>query len=395
MNKDWKSTTRLVLGPVATGSSYYPRQDIIENIWVKIESNAHVLIAAPRRVGKTSVMKAMLLEERDGFSIAFESIQNIKSEKEFYKRIYDLIFGSLSKKEKLQEWLKNLSKTISIKGIDVKGKVELEKVEIDYLSAITSIAEKIAEHNETVVLLIDELPEVLFTLYKAGQVEEAKSILKTLRVWRQEDAFKKLKFVFAGSVGIHFVVKHIEDRTSDLNDLAKVNYEPLSKVEAKNYIDWATENATIQYDETLKEIILEKINYYVPYFINLLLDRIDKQARAKENPHIRSADIDFAFDFVVKDTEYFKDWFNRLNDYLPATDFDFVNEVLIHTAHKNTISIQEIYDKAVKHKKTTEYMLLINELENDGYIVENKNGYVFISPFLQAFWKKINPIYND
>ena len=395
MNKDWKSTTRLVLGPVATGSSYYPRQDIIENIWVKIESNAHVLIAAPRRVGKTSVMKAMLLEERDGFSIAFESIQNIKSEKEFYKRIYDLIFGSLSKKEKLQEWLKKLSKTISIKGIDVKGKVELEKVEIDYLSAITSIAEKIAEHNETVVLLIDELPEVLFTLYKAGQVEEAKSILKTLRVWRQEDAFKKLKFVFAGSVGIHFVVKHIEGRTSDLNDLAKVNYEPLSKNEAKNYIDWATENATIQYDETLKEIILEKINYYVPYFINLLLDRIDKQARAKENPHIRSADIDFAFDFVVKDTEYFKDWFNRLNDYLPATDFDFVNEVLIHTAHKNTISIQEIYDKAVKHKKTTEYMLLINELENDGYIVENKNGYVFISPFLQAFWKKINPIYND
>ena len=201
-----------------------------------------------------------------------------------------------------------------------------------------------------------------------------------------------MKFVFAGSIGIHSIVKQIEGRTSDLNDLEKVNYEPLSKIEAENYIDWATENVTIQYDKALKEIFLNKVNYYVPYFINLLLVEIDKKARKNENKKVTKTEIDFAFDIVVNETEYFEDWFNRLRDYLPATDFTFVNEVLIHAAHKNTISIQEIYDKAVKHSKTVEYMLLVKELENDGYIVKNKTGFVFISPFLQAFWKNINPI---
>ena len=391
---NWKSPSKIVLGSVATGANFYPREDIIENIWEKIENNAHVLIAAPRRVGKTSLMKAMLATEREGFCIAFESIQNVKSEKDLYKRIYNLMYDSLSKKEKLKEGLKSWIKTKGIKAIDIKGKLELEKVEIDYLKEINRIAEKITEHNETVVLLIDELPEVLFTIFKAGQVDEAKAILKTLRVWRQDDAFKKLKFVFAGSVGIHFVVRHIEGRTSDLNDLTKVNYEPLTVIEAKNYIDWATENVTIQYNENLKEIILQKVNYYVPYFINLLLTEIDKQARQNENTNINKAEIDIAFDIVVKETEYFADWFNRLKDYLPPTDFSFVNEVLIYTSHKNIITIQAIYNIAVKHNKIETYGVLLRELENDGYIVENKNEFVFISPFLQAFWKKNNPIYN-
>lgn len=83
---------------------------------------------------------------------------------------------------------------------------------------------------------------------------------------------------------------------------------------------------------------------------------------------------------------------------MPKTDFDFVNEILIHISHKGTISIQTIFDKAIKHTKTDEYMDLIHDLTQDGYIVETSVGsnyYVFISPFLKAFWKRNNPIYNE
>jgi uncharacterized protein len=39
-------------------------------------------------------------------------------------------------------------------------------------------------------------------------------------------------------------------------------------------------------------------------------------------------------------------------------------------------------------------MALIQGLEHDGYITEQKEQYVFISPFLKAFWKNDNPIYD-
>jgi hypothetical protein len=80
---------------------------------------------------------------------------------------------------------------------------------------------------------------------------------------------------------------------------------------------------------------------------------------------------------------------------MSTPDFNFVNNLLIHTAHKGYITIQEIYDKAVKHKKTADYMGFINDLEKDGYLVEVDQRYLFISPFLREFWKKNNPILSQ
>jgi uncharacterized protein len=112
---------------------------------------------------------------------------------------------------------------------------------------------------------------------------------------------------------------------------------------------------------------------------------------------ISNSDIDQAFNLVIKNNEHFADWKTRLKDYMPKDDFDFVNEILIHISHNDFITIQAIYDKAKKYGKTNDYMDLISDLEQDGYIVEEAEGskkYIFISPFLKTFWLRNNPIYN-
>jgi len=97
---------------------------------------------------------------------------------------------------------------------------------------------------------------------------------------------------------------------------------------------------------------------------------------------------------VAKHSDYFEDWKKRLQNYMPVKDFKFVNDILTHTAHKGHISLQEIYDKAVEHNKTTDYMEFIKELEKDGYIIEVENKYQFVSSFLSSFWKRNNPTFN-
>ena len=79
---------------------------------------------------------------------------------------------------------------------------------------------------------------------------------------------------------------------------------------------------------------------------------------------------------------------------LSDNDPQFVNEILKHIAHRDRITIQEIYDKAIKYEKEDDYMTFIRDLQQDGYIVENEGKYIFISPFLKEFWKLDNPIYN-
>ena len=207
---------------------------------------------------------------------------------------------------------------------------------------------------------------------------------------------KKVHFVLAGSVGMYYVVNIIDNRSADLNDLAVIDFKPLSGKEALNYIDWATKDASVTYSKKLKQYLLDKIHYFVPYFINLLLDEINKQAKKANNTKITTENIDFAFDTVVKHSDHFKDWKKRLQDYMPSVDFDFVNEILIHASHKGCITLQEIYDKAIKYAKTADYMDFISDLEKDGYVIEfEKDTYRFISPFLSAFWKRNNPIYHS
>ncbi|MDR0799151.1 MAG: AAA-like domain-containing protein [Dysgonamonadaceae bacterium] len=394
MEDKWKDP-KIVIGNVAEGDCYYPRNEIVEQIWNELEKGSSILIAAPRRVGKTSVMEFMKDAEKENYKLIFSNIQGIDSADKFYERIYTLLLNCLNKSNKAKKWFKNFLKSKSITEITLNG-LKFERKPTDFLKETNDLLVEINNNKETgkIVLLIDELPEVLFKINKTNS-ENAISILKNLRHWRQQPEMnKKVQFVLAGSIGIHYAVNAIEQRNSDLNDLATIDFPPLLFSEVCTYIDWATNTATIHYSEELKNYLANKIAYYVPFFINIMLDEINKEAKKNNNPNISTKDIDKAFDKIVKNSDHFEDWKNRLKKYMPPGNFNFVNEILTHAAHRDKISLQEIYDKAVKYNKTADYMDFIHDLEKDGYITETNEKYVFISPFLSAFWKKNNPVYN-
>lgn len=394
MTKEWVGP-KIIIGTSATGTYYYPRPEIIAEIWEELGKGNNALIAAPRRVGKTSVMIEMVESCPPGYKCLFRNIQGIESEKAFYKLFYELIVSCLNGFQKTTIWFKEIWKEHKIDEISIDGKVKLKDGAINYLEEINNLLPKLNNKDIKIVLFIDELPEVLHKMNEAKKTAEAVGILKNIRRWRQDIAFKNMQLVLAGSVGIHYVVKAIEGRTTDINDFNPIKFEALSVTQAQHYLVWATSNnATVQYDENCSNHLLSKIQYYVPYFINLMLSEVNAAAKKNENPSITTADIDKAFDAVVKNSDHFKDWKTRLFDYMPKGDANFLNDVLIHIAHKNSIGKQKIYDIATAHSKVIERMDLIDELEKDGYITEQKEKYVFLSPFLKAFWKRNNPIYN-
>lgn len=392
--ENWKSP-KIVVGPTATGDFYFDRPQIVSKIWEEVHKGSHVLLAAPRRVGKSSVMEHMVENCPEDIKCIFRNIQAIQSEQEFYRKIYELMILCLSKFEKKTKWISDFLGGIKITEITLTGVKFSDEKELNYLNEINKLLPQLSSNKLRIILFIDELPEVLNNMYKAKKTEEASAILDNLRQWRQTPAFKKhFSLVLAGSVGIHHVVKKIDGRVADLNDLYKVTFEPLSDEEARAYITWVTHEATIQYNEELKEYLLQKIAYQLPYFINLVLDKINATAQKTKMEKISIDDIDKAFESVTKHSDHFIEWKNRLVQYFPKDESDFMNEVLIYIAHKNKITKRKLYDLAVKHQRTNDYIELMDGLERDGYITEQSDNYVFVSPFLKAFWKRTNPIYD-
>jgi hypothetical protein len=391
MEKTWIQP-RIIIGAAATGDFYYHRPEIEENIWLEINKGSHILIAAPRRVGKTSLLKYLENNPRIGFKVIFKSVQGIDSASDYFSVIYNLILTCLSQSNRYKNQLSKYLKSKKITEINLKGGIKFEDANFDYLKEIKSIISDLDQKGEVIVLLIDELPEVLHTLHKSGKNDVALQILRNIRNWRQDDIFNKLKFVYSGSIGMHYITKSISGRTSDLNDLADVKFPPFSYDEAKKYIEWATCDATIKYDTNLSEYLLSKIQFYIPYFINLMLGKIDINAFKKEKPVIDIYDIDAAFIEIIKENKNFDDWAQRLSDYLTDKEYSFVNKTLTYIAHNENITIQKIYDFATQFEFANKYMQFINDLENDGYIVENDNKFTFISPYLKEYWRRNNPI---
>lgn len=386
---------KIIIGNTATGEYYFQRPFIEACIWDEIQKGNHVLIAAPRRVGKSSVMQAMVDHPLEDTRCIFKNIQGIKSEAEYYQRFYELLVQCLSRFGKSKTWLGGMLKGIKIDEITLEGVKFGDKKDINFAEEIKNLLTEISKNKIRVVLLLDELPEVLNFLHKQNRDTEASHILNHLRELRQNPNIRgHLSLVLAGSVGIQHVVKAIEGRIADLNDFNSVPFDPLSQGEAKAYLAWATQEATVQYDAALMDHLLNHVRHFIPYFLNLMLDEINKSARKANNPAVTTAQIDAAFATIVRNSDHFKEWKNRLSDYFSPEQAAFLNKVLTCIAHEDSIRPQRLYDLAGKHGLQDAYMELVRGLEHDGYLLEQDGRYMFVSPFLQAFWKLDNPIYT-
>ena len=395
--KNWKSP-KIIIGSKAIGKEYYNRTDLEELIIKEIKKGNHINIAAPRRVGKTSVVYYISKNKLSDYHCIFESIQSLQSENEVYKRIYELILSSFNSNIKTIKKLKNYLSGRGIKSISFEGVEFIDKKDIDYIKEIENICSELIKNNEKVVLFIDELPDVLYHLHKYNtpdKKDEAIRLLRNLRVWRQNDQFKNLTLVLTGSVGFHHIVKMIEGRATDLNDLNNIKFEAFTKKQALAYIQHVTNEATIKYTANMAKYLLDKVSYLIPYFINLLLREVDSVSIKNQTKKLTKKTINTAFDIIVRENKDFKDWKDRLFEYYSDFDAKFMNEILVYLAHYDTLSLRRMYDLAVKHKQEIHYMDIIEILENDGYIIEYNDSYTFISPFLKAFWKKNQPIYNE
>jgi AAA+ ATPase superfamily predicted ATPase len=93
-NIEWKHP-ETITGPPAEGVRFFRRNYINEELWREILKGVHILFAAPRRVGKTSIMKDIVNQGKKGYLCIFENIQSVNTNEKFYQRLYFLILNQL------------------------------------------------------------------------------------------------------------------------------------------------------------------------------------------------------------------------------------------------------------------------------------------------------------
>ncbi len=377
-------------GPPVSGENFFSRQQLVTKSWDMIESGKHILFVAPRRVGKTSLMHFLRDKPKENYTLLFLNTESVNNKNEFFRRVLNKVLKTdfVEKSQKVLTFLERHKPAIKKLGWDgVEFGVNDQN---DYWEMLSGILLSPQSDTQKLIIMIDEFPETLANIVNDESENAGRQFLHSNRELRQNmEEHNNVQFIYAGSIGLENIVSRL-NAVNTINDLSILKIPPLNENEAKQLIKQLVENINFELSESLIEHILQKIEWFIPFYIQLIIDEIRNIHRDENPDKITEEIVNWAFDGILEQRQHFEHWHTRIRATLESDDYNFVKELLNITSENNKIHSNEILDLAVKYKLEENYNDLFKSLVYDGYINndDDPNIYRYNSPILRMWWRK-------
>lgn len=375
------------VGPPVTGEDFYGRTEELSRAHQYLDSNHSLVLSAPRRIGKSSFAKRLIEDMQSiGWNCVYIDLEGIQTRDEFLNIL-------INKFDKSGIWTETVSLAGGILNRIFEGIKEIGPVKFDFSSPeksenlYTSLSEVI-DHAKDTLVVIDELTLFLSILDRnTDSHREAEFFLNWFRSLRQVSG-SKIRWVFCGSVGLHNFTR-MRNLSMTINDLVSFDFDALSEHEAKGLIEALAESENISMNDEIIAIFLEKLEWHIPYFIQLVFTNI------KNYPEVRmgvtSQMIDNAIDRLTH-TDELTTWSERLSEYNGQEDgarliLNRLSQSDKGLSRNQLLAIYTQYIDETPMKAGNELSLILNMLEHDGYIIRTEGGTRrFRSPLLKKWW---------
>ncbi|NNU78283.1 ATP-binding protein [Clostridium estertheticum] len=388
---------KITTGQAARGENFFKRPILINKLWRKIDSDSSIIISAPRRVGKTSLMRYIEDNPREKYYVVYVITESVYNENKYYKEIVKAILNcdSIRKRDKVINSIKDIAKNI-FKSIDEVGidSVKFSKnIEYNYYDKFIEIMRSIDLEGHKLIIMIDEFAQTIENIQQKEGTAYAVHLLQSNRVLRQNsDINNKFQFIYTGSISLEGIARRM-DSSKFINDLDIVKVTPLSESEGKNLINELLKGLDFTMDEGTINHMLNEIKWLIPFYIQLAMDKIQDIYDEDNLCVIHNKSVDIAIKRMIEENNKFSSWHERLVVY-KNNDYKFIIETLdqISISEAKKITYNEIHNLAVKYNLRETYKDLLNTLIDDGYINNDDEGkfYTFTSPILRMWWCKKN-----
>ena len=392
---------RSTTGSPAEGEDkFFPRQKVVDKITRKLAAGENLLISAPRRIGKSSILKHIKKHKQADQIILYISVMSVDSSEEFFKQLFneliknEEIFSGISGYfAKASNLLKQYVSRVS--DISIVGNVRIRPNEsIDYYFECQQLLQWLCQNNQSskkIAVFIDEFPDALLNIIENDKAL-AKNFLQQNRDLRMSFSEANFQFVYTGSTGLINVVKKL-DKLDLVNDLVEIVVPPLSKEEATQLLNSLTlgfkrEHSGFAISDEVIEYILNKITWRLPYYMQVIASELFEHFYDDEQV-ITQQTVDQVLIEIIKSksnhADYFENWKKRLKSALQNDEYHFAIDALSYAAKYERIEFAVFYDLAVKHQ-IEDHKYVLNVLLHDGYISEQDKVYGFNSFLLKEWW---------
>jgi hypothetical protein len=367
-----------IIGAIVEKENFFGREIETQRAWELLNDGYSLILAAPRRVGKSSFANKMKdLTEEKGWKGFYIDLEQSKTEMDFIKRFLTILKG--------ENWFEKFSvDNLTIKSQVVDFSVDIKK------NDIYQKIEKELPYKEDTLIVIDELTIFLDYLLANNETENlsnVSSFLHWLRGLRQEPIGSKIRWIFCSSVSIQNFA-HKYNLSDALNDIEEFKIDELKGDEPTAFVKALAKSKKLDFPNTEIQYLLNKLEWKLPYYIQLMLKEIGYLA---DNETVSKKTIDLAFKNATSTNSIrFNTWIERLKNY--GDDKPYALLLLKELAKVKSGQSREnllllVYSKVNDMNKAEDILnRLLFMLENEGYIMSMRGKYTFHSPLLREFW---------
>jgi AAA+ ATPase superfamily predicted ATPase len=383
---------RNIIGQVARNDNFFPRTLLIEKLYRKLEDGNHILLSAPRRVGKSSIMHHLLDNPTKGYSFVYVYVESINTAEDFCEELLDEIKKSVAvgRMTKAKASFAKFIDSINVEIQGIKLEANPDKKLQRYAQQLNHIWEELDKNDFKTVIMIDEFPQAVENIHKSQGNEMAVLFLQFCRKQRQQQN-KNIRFIYTGSIGLPNVVNNITSKAV-INDLTSFEVPPLVFDDANKMMIQLLASYKVEYDAAVIVEVLQKLDWLIPFNVQLMVQElIDIYENSGEKLQITAVEKAFKHVIHSRNNHYFSSYQDRLTKaFVLEKEYDFVIELLNFLSQQEKEgeknAINEIANRFAL--KNTQIQNILESLEYDGYISLQEKGYRFNSSLLKMWWAK-------
>ena len=397
-----------ITGAAVVSSDYLDTRKFLVDELRKLTTRHSVVVEAPRRFGKTSVIKEFVRQEREKgnesrFSILFLELEGVETLDQFCLKLFRELI-SLYDIRRYGEWLKTIlhdswnavaSRVPSV-GIP---EFELELREITrnfdfptWKERITPLIAGLGKLDRNVVIALDEFPDMLQNFAGGteplGFTKATDALTSWLRSIRQEhqDA-ASCHFVFCGSVNLR---KTLEEAGlgKRMNDTETLRVPPMREDEARLLMQTLATSYGILLEPAALDFMICKTSDGPPYYGQVLI----KAVRDSRRNEISIELLQGIYDNMLRSGDHDLNHFDsRLNTYIPSQPELESSRAILCTLCNDDWHERELYDVVIADSRLdyASYQKVVDRLIYEGYLrrdIDSAGKLSFLSPLLRDWW---------
>lgn len=397
-----------IVGSPARDDDFCFRKEFLEDLWEDLEKH-NVLLLAPRRTGKTSVMYRMLDKPRNSWLVIHLNVEDLRTPDDFIISLIDAINEhqpAYLRETLAKGWVFLKDTLLRIESIEFSDlKLQLRRSENsknNWQDHGDELIERIFKARPKVLFIIDELPDMLGSMLK-NSPEEHTIFLHWFRKIRERSLKKNLRWLLGGSVNLITALDQ-QGMVKQVNDLKVEPLPAFTDAEIQIFVEDMLNKRGVAFDETVVPRTRELLGAPIPLFLQMLTQELFRLWKRDKTTPLSAGAVDEVYNKSLLGEmarDKLQHYRSRIDAYYPQEEREaacaFLGKLSLSDKGLSHSALFQMYRQIEEHKTAPRTgpalkqscQRLMLHLQSDFYIeAKDDDTYDFSSRLLKNWWKK-------